>query len=235
MSREATIARRLRGAYPAKKGWALFRHVRSALGERAREEGVRIADLIAVHLYSGEVEFIEIKCSAADIHPRREPEQKSAPFVPYASRRWIAVPSPWPDVVTSDELLPEGMGLYSVGTGKPVPVRPAPRVEPAERLSPFELSLLRAAQVAAEASGETGDAPMVEVVRPYLGGGHVGLGCHHATKSLAKTVPDKLPCDGCKHGRPTDREAIEGAIRDATRAELEAYRALIARRLATAA
>jgi hypothetical protein len=145
------------------------------------------------------------------------------------------VPSPWNDVVTSDELLPEGMGHYSVGTGKPVPVRPAPRVEPSERLSAFELSLLRAAHVAAEATGIVGDAPMVEVVRPYLGGGHVGLGCHHAAMWLAKTTPDKLPCSGCKHGRPTDREAIEGAIRDATQAELEGYAALIVQRLATAA
>jgi hypothetical protein len=34
--------------------------------------------------------------------------------------------------------------------------------------------------------------------------------------SLAKTTPDRLPCLGCRDGRPTDPEAIEAAIADAT-------------------
>jgi hypothetical protein len=226
MSREAAIAERLRLAYPS-DGWALVRRVRSALGERGRSEGVRIADVIAVGLYDGAVDFIEIKCSAGDL--RRETPEKSAPFQRYASRRWIAARSPWKEVVPSKSLLPHGFGLLSVGTGAPVVVVPAEETEPAERLSPFELALLRAA-VANTGEHAASDAPLVEVIRPFLSRGHVGLGCHHAAMSLAKITPDKLPCWGCFEGRPTDSEAIEAAIRDASPEQIARYAALCAAR-----
>jgi hypothetical protein len=126
--REAAIAERLRRAYPSDR-WALLRHVWSAIGERGRSEGVRIADVIAVGLYDGDVDFIEIKCSAGDL--RRETPEKSAPFLRYASRCWIAARSPWKDVVPSKSLLPDGFGLLSVGTGKPEIIVPAEETEPA--------------------------------------------------------------------------------------------------------
>src|SRR5271170_4632714 len=107
----------------------------------------------------------KIKCSAGDL--RRETPEKSAPFLRYASRRWIAARSPWKDVVPSKSLLPHGFGLWSVGTGKPEVVMPAPEHRPAERLSPFELALLRAAVVNTGESA-AGDAPLVEVIRPFL-------------------------------------------------------------------
>jgi hypothetical protein len=163
--------------------------------------------VIAVGLYDGEVDFIEIKCSAGDL--RRETPEKSAPFLRYASRRWIAARSPWKDVVPSKSLLPHGFGLLSVGTGAPVVVVPAEETEPAESLSPFELALLRAAATTAEHAAS--DAPPVEVIRPFLSRGHVGLGCHHVAMSLAKPLPPKLPCWGCFEGRPTEPEAIEAA------------------------
>ncbi len=99
--------------------------------------------------------------------------------------------------------------------------------EPVERLSPFELALLRAAVAN---TGERGsqDAPLVEVIRPFLSRGHVGLACHHVATSLAKTTPEKLPCLGCRDGRPTDPEAIEAAIADATAEQLARYAALCA-------
>ena len=124
----------------------------------------------------------------------------------------------------SKSLLPQGFGLFSVGTGKPEAIVPAEETEPAERLSAFELALLRAAVAASESAA--GDAPVVEVIRPFLSRGHVGLGCHHVAMSLAKTTPDKLPCLGCRDGRPTDPEAIEAAIADASPEQLARYAAL---------
>jgi hypothetical protein len=65
----------------------------------------------------------------------------------------------------------------------------------------------------------------VEVVRAFLSRGHVGLGCHHVAMSLAKTTPERLPCFACREGRPTDPEAIEAAIADATAEQLVPYAA----------
>jgi hypothetical protein len=132
--------------------------------------------------------------------------------------------------VLHERLIPPGWGLVSVGTGKPKVIVPAPKHRPAERVSGFTLSLLAAA-TRRDARTDT-DAPLVEVVRPFLSRGHVGLGCHHAALSLAKTTPTKLPCMGCKNGRPTDPEAIEAAIADADPEELERYAALCAARRA---
>jgi hypothetical protein len=223
--REGAIAARLALRYPADDGWVLVRHPRSALGSRARAEGVRIADVAVVNTWTGQVEVVEIKETAIDFRNELDQPAKSAPFVPHASARWFAVPSPYMDVVPSPSLVPRPWGLLSVGTGAPVPIVEAEQVEPEEHLSPFALALLRATQVAAGQVG--GDAPLVDVVRPFLGGGHVGLACFHVAMHLAKRLPPRLPCTGCRDGRPTDREAIEAAIRDATGDELEAYAAII--------
>jgi hypothetical protein len=99
-------------------------------------------------------------------------------------------------------------------------------VKPEERLSPFALALLRAMQVA-ESRGPAGDAPLVDVVRPFLGRGHVGLACFHVATHLEKRPPLRLPCVGCRDGLPTDRDAIEAAIRDSGDDDLERYAALI--------
>jgi hypothetical protein len=69
---------------------------------------------------------------------------------------------------------------------------------------------------------------VVEVMRPFLSRGHVGLACHHVAVSFAKKVPEKLPCLGCRDGRPTDAEAIEAAIADATPEQRVRYAALCA-------
>jgi hypothetical protein len=127
--------------------------------------------------------------------------------------------------VPSKTLLPDGWGLVSVGTGAPEVIVRALEREPAERLSPFALGLLRAL-VAVQGDQGDGDAPLVEVVRPYLSRGHVGLACHHAAPSLAKTIPSKLPCPSCAAGRPSDPESIEAAIRDASPDELARYTSL---------
>jgi hypothetical protein len=224
---ERAIARKLIARYPSDR-WALVPQVRSAQGGRA--EGLRVADLVAVTFWPsdrGRVELVEVKASAADL--RRETPEKSAPFVVYASACWIAVPAPWPRVVPSKTLLPDTWGLLSVGTGAPEVIVRAAEREPAERLPPFALALLRAA-VAVQGDQSDGDAPLVEVVRPYLSRGHVGLACHHAVPSLAKVVPKRLPCPACAAGRPSDPEALEAAIRDATPDELARYAALFAGR-----
>jgi hypothetical protein len=128
--------------------------------------------------------------------------------------------------------VPDGWALLSMGMGAPVVIVPAEEREPVERLSPFELARLRAA-VANSGGHVAEDAPLVEVVRPFLSRGHVGLGCHHAAMSLAKTTPERLPCLGCRDGRPTDPEAIEAAIGDATSEQLARYAALcVGRRVA---
>jgi hypothetical protein len=221
--RAEAIAKRLAARYPSDR-WALVPQVRSAQGGRV--EGLRVADLVAVAFWPsdrGRVELIEIKVSTRDL--RRETPEKSAPFVPYASAYWIAVPAPWHRVVPSKGLLPEGWGLLSVGTGAPEVIVQAPERAPVERLSAFELALLRAA-VASTSEHAAQDAPLVEVVRPFLSRGHVGLGCHHVAMSLAKTPPERLPCLGCREGRPTDPEAIEAAIADAKAEQLARYAAL---------
>jgi hypothetical protein len=57
---------------------------------------------------------------------------------------------------------------------------------------------------------------IVAVTRPYLSKTRVGLACGHAVTSLAKVKPDRLPCEGCLWGWPTDMEIVEAAIADAT-------------------
>jgi hypothetical protein len=229
--REQGIAEKLARRYPPDR-WALVPQVRSAQGGRV--DGLRVADIVAVAFWPsdrGRVELVEIKVSASDL--RRETLKKSAPFVSVAAACWIAVPAPWHRVVPSKRLLPEGWGLLSVGTGAPTVIVPAKEREPVERLSLFELALLHAAvATTGEWAGEPGlrGAPLIEVIRPFLSRGHVGLGCHHAAMSLAKTTPEKLPCLGCRDGRPTDPEAIEAAIADATEEQLARYAALCAAR-----
>jgi hypothetical protein len=112
-----------------------------------------------------------------------------------------------------------------VGTGAPTVIVRARERRPAKRLSPFALALLRAA-VANTGEHRARDAPLVEVIRPFLSRGHVGLACHHVAMSLAKMTPEKLPCLGCRDGRPTDPEAIEAAIADATPEQRARYAAL---------
>jgi hypothetical protein len=227
LSRERDLVAKLGARYPPDR-WALVPQVRSAQGGRV--EGLRVADLLAVAFWPsdrGRVELVEIKVSAADLG--RETPEKSAPFVSYASACWIAAPAPWQRVVPTKSLLPDGWGLLSVGTGAPSVIVPAPERDPVERLSPFELALLRAAVASAGEQG-VGDAPLVEVIRPFLSRGHVGLGCHHVAMTLAKTTPERLPCFGCRDGRPTDPEAIEAAIADATAEQLARYAALCERR-----
>jgi hypothetical protein len=224
--REAAIAARLALRYQPSDGWVLVRHPRSALGGRAQAEGVRIADVAAINTWTAQVEVIEIKETAEDFREELEQPEKAAPFAPHAWARWFAVPAPYTNVVPSPSLVPHPWGLLSVGTGAPVPIVEAVQVEPKERLSTFTLALLRAMQVG-EAKGSAADAPLVDVVRPFLGGGHVGLACFHVAMHLEKRSPLKLPCTGCRDGRPTDREAIEAAIRDATRDDLDGYAALI--------
>jgi hypothetical protein len=172
------------------------------------------------------VEVVEIKETSADFRNELDRPAKSAPFAPHAWARWFAVPTPYTDVVPSPSLVPRPWGLLSVGTGAPVPIVEAEQVEPEERLPPFALALLRAMQVA-EGRGSAGDAPLVDVVRPFLGRGHVGLACFHVAMHLEKKPPPRLPCVGCRDGLPTDREAIEAAIRDAGPEDLERYAALI--------
>jgi hypothetical protein len=233
MSREATIAERLRRQYPADR-WAFLRQVQSAPG--ARVEGVRVADVIAVALWPSmgpRVEFIEIKDSTQDLD--REGPEKSAPFARYATRRYIAVSSPWQRVVPSKDRLPQGFGLWSCGTGRPRPIVPAHDNQGAEPLPPFALCLLRAAQreaMATSASAAGIDIPMVAVTRPYLSRNRIGLGCGHAVTSLAKVKPDRVPCEGCLLGWPADAEMIEAAIADAGADQLDRFAALIAARRA---
>jgi hypothetical protein len=222
-SHERALTAKLVARYPPDR-WALVPQVRSALG--GHPEGLRVADLLAVAFWPsdhGRVELVEIKVSATDLG--RETAEKSAPFAEYASACWIAVPAPWQRVVHAKGDLPDGWGLLSVGTGGPAEIVPAPARRPEKRLSPFALALLRAA-VANTSEHPALDAPLVEVIRPFLSRGHVGLACHHVAMSLAKKTPDKLPCLGCRDGRPTDPEAIEAAITDATPDQLARYAAL---------
>jgi hypothetical protein len=143
---EHAIAARLARVYPPER-FALLPQVASIPG--ARVQGVRVIDLLAVALWPsdrGRVELVEIKCSADDW--RSETPGKSAPFMPYASACWFAVPAPWQRVVQTKAIFRErwpGWGLWSVGTGKPEEIVPAERRRPTESIDPFTLSLLRAA------------------------------------------------------------------------------------------
>src|SRR5580698_107809 len=104
--REAAVAERLSARYPADR-WGLVRHVRTAPGVGV--EGLRIADICAIALWPSMgpcLEVIEIKCSDRDMRFEIEHPQKSAPFLPYASARWFAVPAPWQRILTSKSLLP---------------------------------------------------------------------------------------------------------------------------------
>jgi hypothetical protein len=224
---ERALARKLAARYPLDR-WALVPQVRSSLGGRV--QGLRVADLVAVDFWPsdrGRIELVEIKVSTTDL--RRETPEKSAPFVEYASACWIAVPAPWQRVVRSKGDLPDGWGLLSIGTGAPAVIVRARERRPAKRLSPFALALLRAA-VANTSEHRARDAPLVEVIRPFLSRGHVGLACHHVAMSLAKRTPEGLPCLGCRDGRPTDPEAIEAAIADATPEQRARYAVLCGER-----
>ena len=53
-----------------------------------------------------QVEIIEIKDSGKDFRVELEHPEKSAPFAPFASRRWFAVAPPWQNVVPSKSLVP---------------------------------------------------------------------------------------------------------------------------------
>jgi hypothetical protein len=232
VSAEAAIARKLRLWFPADR-WVLVRHAATHTGPR--EKGTHIGDVFAVAFWpsmAGQIEMVEIKDRADDFDSEMGDEEKGSAFDPYLSRRWIAVSSPWQRVVRSKDRIRQPWGLLSCGTGKPRRIVPAVKLKPSERLSPFALSLLVAAQAAAEASAATGDAPMVEVSRPHASRTHAILACFHAVPSLAKTVPPKLPCPGCRDGRPTDEQAIEAAIRDADRDQLDRLAAMIAARRA---
>jgi hypothetical protein len=59
-------------------------------------------------------------------------------------------------------------------------------------------------------------APIVAVTRPYLSKTRVGLACGHAATSLAKVKPERVSCEGCAKGWPTDQEVVEAAIAEAT-------------------
>jgi hypothetical protein len=52
------------------------------------------------------VEVIEIKETADDFRDELGLPEKALPFVPHASARWFAVPSPYKDVVASPSLVP---------------------------------------------------------------------------------------------------------------------------------
>ncbi|APR79168.1 Hypothetical protein A7982_04515 [Minicystis rosea] len=101
---------------------------------------------------------MKIKASAGDL--RREMLEKSTPFRSYAAACWIAVPAPWHRVVPSKSLLPDGWALLSVGTDPRSLIVPAPACTPVERLSSFELALLRTA-VANTGEHAARDAPPV--------------------------------------------------------------------------
>ena len=134
--------------------------------------------------------------------------------------------------IPSKALLPQGWGLYACGsTGKPRRIVPARDNQGAEPLPPFALALLRSSQPL-RASGLPDvegleDVPIVEVTRPYLARGTVGLACGHTAASLAKTPPVRLPCQACKEGLPTELELAEAVIRDASRSELDRLASLV--------
>jgi hypothetical protein len=55
-----------------------------------------------------------------------------------------------------------------------------------------------------------GEGPMVAVTRPYLSKTRVGLACGHAATSLANVKPERMQCEGCLEGWPTDLERRMG-------------------------
>jgi hypothetical protein len=65
-------------------------------------------------------------------------------------------------------------------------------------------------------SDAAGEGPIVAVTRPYLSKTRVGLACGHAVTCLAKVKPERMPCEGCLNGWPTDLEIAEAAIAEAT-------------------
>jgi hypothetical protein len=68
----------------------------------------------------------------------------------------------------------------------------------------------------------------VAVSRPYLSKTRMGLACGHAVTSLTKVKPERLPCEGCLRGCPTDLDMVEAAIADATPEVRDRLQALLA-------
>lgn len=223
----------LRDVYAAPE-WALLSEVRSATGQT---EGLRIADVLAVNLWpsgKGHLHGIEIKVSRADAQRELRNHLKSEPFRRVCSSWWLAVPAPWKRVLLSISEVPDGWGLYEVGTGGAVEVVSAAVREPVDMTPEMTLALLRAATRANDVDAvlRISGAPSQLVTRPHLSRDRVGLACGHvATKPLTKAMPLRLPCVACAEGRPPDREMVLAAIDDASAEDLHYFaEALKARR-----
>ena len=167
--------------------WAIFPEVRSSAG---CPEGLRTADALAVLL--GE---------------SNGPSRQIQGFEVKLNR---------PDGLR--ERKQPGWGLIEVGTGTPSIVVEAAEREAEEPTPGFTRALLRASLRAATLRADPdADAPLQPITRPALSRHHIGLGCGHVARPLAKEKdwPRYVPCRACLAEHPTDLELVLASIEDA--------------------
>lgn len=221
------ILNALSGLYEAPT-WALFSEVRSTTSPH---EVLRVADAFAVHTLEPRwrIHGFEVKTRRGDWLREKDDPGKSGPLRLFCASWWLVVPAPWKHVVLTLRELPDLWGLIEVGTGGARVVSAAPERAAEEPTIDFLHALLRAAaRGEADRDVKPSNVPTVEITRPGLSRDRVGLACgHSAVRPLAKVAPRAAPCWSCAEGRPTDREMVEAAIRDATAGEREGFAALL--------
>ena len=216
-------------------GWAVFTEVRNTTG--AGHDVLRYADVVAVDLWPSSpdawrIHGFEVKRTRKDWCSELRDPAKSAPIKLFCASWYVVVPAPWTNVILTLAEIPDRWGLLEVGTGGAEIVLQAGERQAEPPTPGFVRSLFRAASAGAVSASPPGDAPVVLVTRPYLSKKRVGLACGHAVTCLANVRPERLPCEACLAGAPTDVEMIEAAIGEATLDQLDRYAALLAARRA---
>jgi hypothetical protein len=197
----------------------LLEQVANALG---CPDSLRRADGIALRTTGRgwHLEVLEVKLTPEDVVRQLKQPAKIAPFALFCACIWIVVRAPRKNTIP-DALLakvPEMWGIYEVGTGPIVVVRPAIVRRNVEEPTPeFLRAMFRAqcADVRRELRGE-GDAPLRAI------GGRISRefvwldGClHKALMPLAKRdegAPTSIPCFSCLADLPADEEAVAAAL-----------------------
>jgi hypothetical protein len=172
--------------------------------------GLRRIDALAVRLDgSWRMEAVEAKLEPRDLKTEIEHPEKIAPFCLFCQCVHLVVPAPRKDVIRDEHLarLPEMWGIWEVGAGPVVRVRPAiERRNVEEPTRPFVHALLRAAWAGGLAAGRAemgAGAGELRVVKE-IDGRFAVLSCEHRVlRPMGKHVEPRLPCFLCAEERAT--------------------------------